>query len=1269
MPPTPDPQCHGAIVRRRCPARASSFHCRILPMPAPVDHYSHSVELAAEALLRAHPDALVCGLANDGLIVPVPKSMGLWGQAAIEGRAVIDLVLAEDRMTVIEAWFRAKKESVAEGKVRLLSKPSQWMTLHFLDLRAAHGVLLCALKPSDEGPAEARNGDAEEVAPAAPRFCTLTEDETGVVLDVDEAFTQMLGYTAEEVIGKPVLDQVHPDDRARSVEGWIAMLSTRRIQQMRLRRRRADGSWIWLDSTVHNFLNQPDRNYVLVELVDVSAEMAAQEALQQQGELLRRLTDAMPDGLLQLDTDRNVVYNNARLLEILQGSPERASAEAEFADMSGSRETGALRPMGAVLHTLTEEGMATFETALGHVLERGDDRDVEVDVTLPSAEPRRVLMSIRALLRGDGAVSGTITTALDITDSARARRELEKRATFDALTGCHNRSSILAALRSELAREDSTCTGVLYVDLDNFKSVNDTLGHAAGDESLTIVAERLRVADRDDDEIGRLGGDEFLLLLRGIPGPEVAMGVAQRVCGSLRTSARLSSGTVELRASVGVACTQDEAIDAEELISRADAAMYRSKEQAKGLPVLATGPSDDGLRGSGRKGHRHAPVRSTRDGRGQLEEIASEGGDAMTRGEVEQRLAQHTRQHEAVAHLGQVALREPELDTLIDEVVATVAGTLDVDASGVLKLREDEELLDVLAKVGLEGPDRGLPAGTGTHSGYALKTQRPVVVEDLHLETRFDPTLLLDKGFVSAMNAPIEGHERSFGVLSALSARPRRFSADDVNFLVAVANVLSAAVERQRKEEAARHAALHDPLTGLSNRTLALDHIDRALARRRRDGAGVAVLVLDLDRLKIINDSLGHAAGDQVLVALASRLQETLRQSDTIARLGGDEFVVVCEGPDEVRHVTELAQRIGDALARPLLSAGGEHFLTASIGMAVAERPEDTAASLLRDADAAMHRAKKLGPGRHELFDASVRAQVLSRLHTETELRQALEHEQLQVYYQPIIDTATGRPVATEALVRWQHPDHGLIPPLEFIPIAEETGLIVELGRYVLEHACKQGAAWQRQFAAPLEMFVNVSAHQLANQLFPAEVAEVARRRGLLAGTLGLEVTESVLIGEAGSSATVLNELDAYGLRLMLDDFGTGYSSLSYLRRFPLGGVKVDRSFIDGLGDNPEDAAIMKAIVEMCRALGLTVVAEGVETDAQLRQLRQLGCERVQGYLLCHPKPPEEITELLDERLVTFSDAQGSTGAHLETANAGVVGPSLLQPTVGSLRN
>jgi diguanylate cyclase (GGDEF)-like protein len=604
------------------------------------------------------------------------------------------------------------------------------------------------------------------------------------------------------------------------------------------------------------------------------------------------------------------------------------------------------------------------------------------------------------------------------------------------------------------------------------------------------------------------------------------------------------------------------------------------------------------------------------------------------RKELERELAQHARQHDAVARLGQIALRERDLKTLLEEVVATVASTLDVPLCGVLKLRADEEVLDMLCVMGIPEEQLGsLPAGGGTHAGYVLHTRQPVVVEDLRSETRFDPTPLLMRGIASGMGAVIEGHELPFGVLSAHTTEHRRFSADDVNFLVAVANVLSAAVERHRKEEITRHAALHDPLTGLPNRALALDRLDLALARRRREGSDVAMLMLDLDRFKIINDSLGHAVGDELLLALASRLQGSVRPSDTVARLSGDEFVVVFERPAGVRHVVALAERISAAVRRPFELASGEHYLTASIGIAMAERPEDTSASLLRDADAAMYRAKQRGPGRYELFDATVRAQVLARLRTETELRQALDEGRLRVHYQPIVDLASGQPVATEALVRWEHPRRGLISPLEFVQIAEETGLIIELGRHVLETACEQGARWQRRFGVPLQMFVNVSGCQVANPLFPVEVDDIAKASGLLPGTLGLEVTESVLIDETGASMAVLGNLDARGLRLVLDDFGTGYSSLSYLRRFPLGGVKVDRSFTDGLGTSRQDAAIMKAIVEMCRALGLVVIAEGVESDSQLQQLRALGCAQVQGYLLCHPQGAEEIGEFLDGHL------------------------------------
>jgi len=559
-----------------------------MPDPhADIDEAAQAVEMAAEALLREHPDALVAGLASNGLIVPVPQTVGLWGQGAIEGRAVFDHIVADDRATVARMWVDLQRENAVAAKVRMLRRPSSWATLHFLDLTDLHGVVLAILLP---GVQDATDGaEPAELTPAPPRFCSLIEDEVAHVIECDDAFTEMFGYTAEELIGKAVLDQIHPEDQGRAVEGWLGVLSTRRAQQTRLRLRRKDGTYMWVDTTLHNYLNQPDRNHVLVEIIDASAEMAAQEALQEREELLRRLTDAMPVGLLQLDTEQRVVYNNARLLDILRGSAEAGSMDAASTGDTSSAERPAGSPPCAreLLASLSEEGMAAFDSALGEVLAEGIDHDVEVDIELPSGERRRALMSLRALLRQSGEVSGAITCVLDVTDSARARAELEQRATFDALTRCRNRSSILTSVQQELERDDGATTGIIYVDLDNFKPVNDSLGHAAGDELLTHVAERLRLASRGNDEVGRLGGDEFLLLLREIAGPEMAMTIAERLCEALLSPFELSCGTIELGASIGVACATARSMSAEELVKRSDEAMYRSKERRRGAPVLA----------------------------------------------------------------------------------------------------------------------------------------------------------------------------------------------------------------------------------------------------------------------------------------------------------------------------------------------------------------------------------------------------------------------------------------------------------------------------------------------------------------------------------------------------------------------------------------------------------------------------------------------------------------------------------------------------------
>jgi diguanylate cyclase (GGDEF)-like protein/PAS domain S-box-containing protein len=617
---------------------------------------------------------------------------------------------------------------------------------------------------------------------------------------------------------------------------------------------------------------------------------------------------------------------------------------------------------------------------------------------------------------------------------------------------------------------------------------------------------------------------------------------------------------------------------------------------------------------------------------GTVDSVLVVARDITERTHAEQQIARGAREQKAVAELSRFALQSHDLGELMTEAATQARATLGVDVAGVLELDEAGESLTLVAGVGVPDGMVGvhrLPLSE-TAARHTLRTGGPTIVENLATETRFTPSpTLLKLGVVSSLSVPIEGHDQPFGTLNVHAREPRGFSEDDIAFLTAIATLISVAVEHHREEQATRHAALHDPLTDLPNRTLALDRLAHALARRQREHIEVAVFVLDLDRFKMINDSLGHAAGDELLLALAPRLTASVRLTDTVARLGGDEFVVICPDVGAAGGATEVAGRLAAAVNRPLALNSGEHFFTVSTGIALAATRHDTPESLLGDADAAMYRAKDRGRGRYELFDEAMRTNVMTRVRTETDLRRALESGELKVWYQPVVDLATGRTVSTEALVRWEQPERGLILPMEFIPIAEETGLIVPLGLHVLEQACRQTAAWQQQFGPALGVSVNISGRQAINPMFPAQVASIARRSGLRAGTLALEITESVLMEEADSPVTVLGTFQQHGLTLVLDDFGTGYSSLSRLKRLPLDVLKIDRSFVSGVEGSTDDRAIVKAIIDMAHAVGLTVVAEGVETREQEEYLRACGCDRAQGHLYARPQPAEAITDVL----------------------------------------
>ena len=476
-------------------------------------------------------------------------------------------------------------------------------------------------------------------------------------------------------------------------------------------------------------------------------------------------------------------------------------------------------------------------------------------------------------------------------------------------------------------------------------------------------------------------------------------------------------------------------------------------------------------------------------------------------------------------------------------------------------------------------------------------------------------------------------HHVALGVLESGARDAGTFGATDVDFLQSVAHILASATERQRYEEQMRHDALHDALTGLPNRTLLLDRLRQALARAERDGGRVAVLFLDLDNLKVVNDSLGHHAGDQLLREIGPRLRRELRASDTVARFGGDEFAVVCSDIVDEHHGTAIAERLVRAFEEPFIVDGEERFGSVSVGLVITDpeapgEPEE----LLSDADAAMYRAKDRGRGRAEVFDTGLRDRITARLRVERDLRRALDGEgRLWVAYQPYY-RLPGRDLAgVEALVRWEHPTRGNVPPGDFIHVAEESGLVIPLGARVLRAACRQVARWQRETGhTGLRLTVNVSARQMASPDFVETVQDVLVDSGLDPDSLGLEITEGLLLEETPATALTIELLQMLGVRLLLDDFGTGYSSLRYLQRYPLDGLKVDRAFVAGLGDDGDgDGAIVQAIVGMARALGMGVIPEGVETDGQLERLAALGCDHAQGFLLSRPLPADELEALL----------------------------------------
>jgi diguanylate cyclase (GGDEF)-like protein len=576
------------------------------------------------------------------------------------------------------------------------------------------------------------------------------------------------------------------------------------------------------------------------------------------------------------------------------------------------------------------------------------------------------------------------------------------------------------------------------------------------------------------------------------------------------------------------------------------------------------------------------------------------------------------------------------IDVVLAAITEGASALLDAEVVALRLIDEkDPNYLRVVATVGV--PEEVLLAISRTRigdgvGGRAVSEGRLVLAENYSADDHPLPSFVTS-GLHTAMAAPVYRDGKVAGSLLVASYEAtRQYSATEQEMLLAFAEHTSLALNDSSAIDAinrayadAVHRATHDELTGLPNRALVLDRLSHAMARAARDGSQVCVLFVDLDRFKGINDSLGHSVGDEVLTLVAGRLQEAVRPSDTVGRLAGDEFVVVCE--DISPHdAMQIAERVAGTVAAPVSLYGREMVLTASVGLATA-CPGAKAEDVLRDADVAMYRAKERGRSRIEVFDETIRAQMLARIEMEHALRRAIGKGELRLHYQPVVDTESGRLVALEALVRWQHPEMGLLYPDTFISLAEEAGLIIALGRWVIEEACRQAAVWRagRSSLSGVRVCINLSARQFADAGLFDLISHAMSSTRLPGSALGFEITESVLMDDAEATVETLRRLKALGVHVAIDDFGTGYSSLSYLQLFPVDTVKIDRSFVQRMSDDGGNDVIVAAVVSLARALGMDVVAEGVETAEQLAKLQLLGCRSVQGYLFGRPVPPENV--------------------------------------------
>jgi len=623
-----------------------------------------------------------------------------------------------------------------------------------------------------------------------------------------------------------------------------------------------------------------------------------------------------------------------------------------------------------------------------------------------------------------------------------------------------------------------------------------------------------------------------------------------------------------------------------------------------------------------------------RDGSGKAVRVIGAMADITPRKQAEETVRMQALQQRLIAEFGQAALANTDFADLLNRAVELTAATLLVDYCHVLELDPDGRQLTYRASVGWPHEWVGryvITLEPGGRMEHVLSRREPLIVED-YSAPGFAPSRLVKYGIRSGMGVHIPGAggaRKSYGILGVHTLQTRRFTEDEMSFLRSVANILAVAIERKGSEERLSYLAQFDSLTALPNRNLFQDRLVQTIARAKRSGRPMAVLFVDLDRFKLVNDTLGHGAGDTLLKEAAARLSMCVRSEDTAGRFAGDEFGAILSDLVKPGDAGLVAQKILDTLAQPFHLEGQETFISASIGITLYPADGASPEALVMNADAAMYRAKEQGRNSYQYFTREMNERTLMRVQMEGALRRALERKEFLLHYQPKVDLASGAISGFEALLRWKHPQKGLISPSEFIPVLEDMGLIVQVGEWVLLETCRQIKAWQSARRKVPPVAVNVSARQFQQKDLGAKVRRVLRKTGVNPSLIQFELTESLLMKDPESAARTLRGLKASGIKIAVDDFGTGYSSLSYLKRFPLDALKIDRTFIRDVTTDPDDATITLAIIGLAHSLKIKVIAEGVETRAQLKLLTANGCDEAQGYYFSRPTTADQCARML----------------------------------------